>query len=142
MSQAVEITGSWLSVSIGASPVILDGVQNWKAQDKVERLDGQTGADQGYSHPYPGTRSVNVSMSLVIDIAQGDLTTIQPGTTLTNVGLYTVYNAPQPVYAIPKFLVLDASPAIEVNGRLMQDVQGENQGPFTRNNPSGSEPPV
>lgn len=136
MGQAVEITGAWLAVKVGSSSVALDGVQNWKATGAVERLDGQTAADQAFTHPYAGSRSLKVSMQLVIDITQGDLTTIEEGDVLTNVGLYTDVTAVTPVRFIPSFLVLEASPGIEVGGRLMYDISGENQGPFTSNNPS------
>ena len=132
----MAITGDFLTMKIGSTPVNVVGVQKWRAADAVERLNGQTALDAGYSHPDSGTKSLKVQAHLVIDITTGSLTPIAGGTLITQLKLYSHIDAPTPIYTLPKARVLSCSPGGEMGGTFDCDLDIENVGPFTLTDPS------
>ena len=132
----MAITGDFITAKIGASPVNVVGVQKWRANGSVERLNGQDATDAGFSHPKAGTKSLKVSIHLVIDITAGSLTPIQEGTEITALKLYAHIDAPTPIYTMPKAMVLSCTPGGEMNGTFDCDIEVENQGPYTIANPN------
>lgn len=125
-----------MTLKIGAMPVNVVGVQKWTAQGSVVRLNGQTATDGGYSHPDAGTRSVTGRASLVIDITDGSLVALEPGTVITDLGLYADIGATDPIYDIPTALVLRCSPGGGMGESFQADIEFENVGEFTFNDPN------
>ena len=128
------ITGDYITGTINGTDI--GGVQKWSAQGKVIRLNGQTAEDEGFSHPKAGTRSVTGRVSLVVDITTGSLVVVEEGTEITNLGLWADAGATDPIYDIPKALVLGCSPGGGMGETFQAEIEFENQGPFTFNDPN------
>lgn len=129
-------SGDFITATVGAMAVNVEGVQVWKATGAVERLSGQTAIDRGFSHPAAGTRSVKARLTLVIDITTGSLVAIEEGTVITDLGLWADIDATDPIYDIPEALVLSCSPGGSMGQSFMCDVEIENVGEFTFNDPN------
>lgn len=128
------ISGDFITCKINGVEVA--GVQKWSAQSKRIRLNGQTASDAGYSHPASGTRSVTFRISLVVDINTGSLLALEDGTEVTDLGLFADVNASDPIFSLPDALILGVSPGGGMNEMFAAEIEGENVGPFTFNDPN------
>jgi hypothetical protein len=133
----VSISGKHIACKIGSSsPLLVPGVQQWSAEDSAQELDATTAEDGGFSRPDDGLASLSVSMTLVIDITAGNLTTIQRGTTINFLKLYAHIDSPTPIYTIPVFKVFKSTPKGEINGRFTYDVSGKAVGAYVLADPT------
>lgn len=133
----MAFAGKHIALKVGGvSPVLVPGVQSWSGRDSTQELDGTTAEDQGYQRPGAGLKSLTVSMQLVIDITAGDLVAFASGTTVANLKLYAHINSATPIFHCPEFLVTEATPRGEINGRFTFDVNGKSVGPFTFSDPN------
>ena len=72
------ISGKYLACKINTSTIA--GVQEWTAREEGDRLDGTTGADEGYENDDIGVSSLEVTMMLVQNLSTGEYADIKRGT--------------------------------------------------------------
>jgi hypothetical protein len=133
----ISISGKKIALKVGAAtPSLVPGLQSWTAEESVQELDATTAADGGFEHPDLGLQGVRVSMTLVIDINQGDLLVLRAGSIITHLKLFADINANNPIFDIPTFLVFKSTPKGEINGRFSYEVVGRAAGAYTINEPN------
>ena len=130
----MTIAGKFSTTKISGANI--KGVQRSTAKGSVRELDGQTAEDLGFENPDAGSASMEVSLQLVVDITTGDLTTIQEGVEIVNLGVYAHIEAAEPVRLIPLFLVLECTYEGEVQGRSTYAVRGKSKGAYTNLDPN------
>lgn len=114
---------------------VIEGAQKWTARESHDKLDGQTGAHQGFSANEHGSGVLEVTMELVQDLLTGEYLSVQSGQTINNLRLYRKDTDNVPAFAVPVFKVFESETMGEVKGRFTVRVSGESYGPYTANNP-------
>lgn len=110
----------------------VQGPFGWRGRESAQELDGTTGLDGGYTSNKAGLKTIEVTLSLVINILAG-ITGLDAGTVITNLRLFYRVGDATPAIVIPTFTVLSAEKGAEVNGRFELVVTGKNDGSYTIN---------
>lgn len=129
----MSISGKFLFVQVGN--VILAGSQKWTVRDRADKLDGTTGADQGFENDQAGVRRLEITINFVQDTETGIWSVIQSGTILNNLKLFRDQTDPNPAFLIPIATCYEAENDIEVTGRSTIRSQITSNGPYIANDP-------
>lgn len=129
----MSMSGKYLSVTIGASPAVLTGVQEWTFEEETGELDRTSGASGGYGDRDADVLDATVTMRLFFDTTTGDMTPVRASTVLTDLTLYADDNNPTADVEMPSALVLRASKPVKVRGGCYVDVTAKNKGEYTVN---------
>jgi hypothetical protein len=134
----VSISGAFLEAKIGASPVVLPGVQEWTVEEEVEELDRSSGASGGKGDRDAGIGDATITMRLFQDTTTGVYAVIKAGTVLTDLILFRNSGDTDPAFSFPTALVIRSGNPVRVRGGVYLDITAKNKGTYTTNDPGAS----
>lgn len=128
------ITGKYLSGTIGNTTIA--GMFSWEAEEVSDSLDAQTGAHAGFSANEHGSKTLRVTFELHQDIETGIYSTVQAGTTITDLKLYRDTGNTSLAANVPTFNVFSSRQGAQIKTSFVTRVSGEAFGSYTMSNPS------
>lgn len=112
----MSVSGKKISGTINGADIV--GLVSWRATEEVVELDATTAADNGYARPDGGLKSLTVEISGVMDLADGDYTSIRAGTAITNLLLYRDVDDATAAFTIANAQVFRSTQGAEIRGRF------------------------
>lgn len=121
-----------------AGGVLLRGMQAYESTGRVDRLDGQTGSDNGFSKDEPGSFTRDLILEFVQDSTNGMFVELSEGSLLSEVKVYRDYNDNQPAIYLPYAYVFECQVTGRAKERLTMRVTIQNYGIYLLTNPGSS----
>ena len=119
-----------------AGGVTLRGNQAFESTGRVDRLDGQTGSDNGFSANEPGSFLRDLILDFVQDTQTGMFIELSEGTLLSEVKVYTDYSITgTPRIYLPFAYIFESQIIGRVKERITMRVTIENYRIYYLNNP-------
>jgi hypothetical protein len=118
-----------------AGGVLLRGQQSYESRGTVDKLDGQTGSDNGFSSNEPGSFTRDLVLEFVQDSLTGMFIELSEGSLLSEVKVYNDHTANIPIIHMPFAFVFECQVTGRTKERLTMRVTIENYKQYTLNNP-------
>ena len=129
----MSVSGKYLTAKIGAAEIV--GNYSWSVTERYDKIDAITAADGGNNRKDFGVGEADISLKLLIDVADGEVEPVVAGTEITNLKLYRKASDAQPAYLFPTARIFESTQGAEIRGRVEFTCSGENVGSYTRNEP-------
>lgn len=127
------ISGKRISAVVNG--VLLTGHQAFEVTGEADRLDGQTGQDNGFRKNEPGSVGATLVLEFVQDTRSGYYVELSESTRLEEVKVYRDYTDAQPCFYAPVAYVFRSTLAARVKERITHRVEIENYGQYSYTNP-------
>jgi hypothetical protein len=134
----MSVSGKFLTCKYGAGPTEFTGTYGWTVNEKYERLDAITAADDGANRRDLGVGEAAIQIKALVDIANGKYAPFKAGTDVTDLKLYRNAGDAQPAFVFPTARFFDSSQGAEIRGRFEATFDAENVGTYTANEPGAT----